>query len=374
MDLRMRLKELAKRGGAGVPVVSVYLNTRWADEQQRDRVRLFLKNALRDARRGEHGDRLEAELAWIEAEAEALVAQERFPDADGVALFASPGGLRELIPVRAPFEDAFIVADTPYLRPLASFLEEAPDALVVFVDRERARLIPLHPDGAADEVTLEGAVPGQHRRGGWALLAQSRYQRHIEAQRDRHFEAVAETLAHLAEGHGAERLVLAGEPGTLAAFRDHLPEPLARRIAGSVTGTRYEPASVLVGRAAELLVRHERDAEMAALEAVLTEAAKGGRAAAGLEPTLDATLRGAVHRLYLLAGLRRPGRTCLACGTLEIGASGPCRACGGDTKPTELIDAIVDRVIATGGTIETLDAHPGLERAEGIAARLRYPV
>src|SRR5262249_17898504 len=156
-----------------------------------------------------------------------LIDQRRFPDAEGVALFASDAAdVHEVLPLRAAFEDAFVVADTPYLRPLAAFLEEAPDALVVFVDRESARLIPLHADGAADELILEDAVEGHHRRGGWALLAQSRYQRHIQAQRDRHFEAVAGALAHLANDRGAERLVLAGEPGTLAVFRSHLPEPL----------------------------------------------------------------------------------------------------------------------------------------------------
>ncbi len=52
MDFNGRLVELSKIAGAPAPVVSVYLNTRWVDEHQRDRVRVFLKNELRKARQG----------------------------------------------------------------------------------------------------------------------------------------------------------------------------------------------------------------------------------------------------------------------------------------------------------------------------------
>jgi len=47
-DVQTRLAELAKLPPAARPVVSVYLNTRWADEDQRERVRIFLKNNLRE--------------------------------------------------------------------------------------------------------------------------------------------------------------------------------------------------------------------------------------------------------------------------------------------------------------------------------------
>ena len=50
MDLRARMAELAKIGKTEAPVVSVYLDTRWSDEHQRDRVRIFLKNGIAKAR------------------------------------------------------------------------------------------------------------------------------------------------------------------------------------------------------------------------------------------------------------------------------------------------------------------------------------
>ena len=110
------------------------------------------------------------------------------------------------------------------------------------------------------------------------------------------------------------------------------------------------------------------------MEAVLTEAAKGGRATAGLEATLEAAGRGAVHRLYVLAAFRQAGRECAACGALQPGDATACRRCRGATKEVELGEALVQRVLATGGTVDTVAVAGGLARAGGVAALLRYPL
>lgn len=376
MDVSARLTELAKlRGTRETPVVSVYLNTRWGDEHQRDRVRVFLKNEIRKARKASIAEGMEADLDWIQAEGDALIMQARFPEAHGVALFACRGlGLREVIPVRVPFESAFVVAELPYLSPLAALLEKTPSALVVFVDGESARLVPLTAEGVGEEVALESEVPGHHRRGGWAQLAQSRYQRHIQDHRGRHFEAVVEALIGLTEGNGVRRIVIAGEPRTISVFQKRLPNRIAERVAGSIAGARHESVAVLVGRAAEFLA-HLRGGEGAdAVAAVLTEAAKGGRAVAGLEETLEAVARGAVQHLYLLEGFSQPGRLCVECGGLQGGAEATCHLCGKPTRAAELGGAIVDRVIAAGGKVEAVEIHQALARVGGVAALLRYPL
>ncbi|MBI2467738.1 MAG: host attachment protein [Candidatus Rokubacteria bacterium] len=374
MDVRERLTELVRITSAASPVVSVYLNTRWRDEHQRERVRVFLKNELRRARLGAE-PALGEDLDWIGTEGESLIGQARFPEAHGVALFACRAlGLREVLPVRVPFEDAFVVAERPFLRPLAALAERVPVALVVFVDGESARLIPVEARGPGEEVALESEVPGHHRRGGWALLAQSRYQRHVQDHRGRHFEAVATALADLAEANGLDRIVLAGESRTVGAFRRHLPARLGERVVGSVPAARHEPGATIVARATAVLDRWRHERQHAAVDAVLTEAAKGGQAVAGLEETLEAVARGAVQRLYLSAGFGERGRVCGECGALQPGPTGPCRRCGEATAAVELGEAMVDRVLATGGAVETIEAHAGLPRVGGVAARLRYPL
>jgi hypothetical protein len=371
-DLRARVAALARQGAGSAPVVSAYLATRWGDEHQRDRVRIFLKNAVAQARRGDPRP-AEADLDWVLRTGQDLVDQARPAESPAVALFAGgAAGLREMLPLGAPVDNAFHVGPAPYLAPLAGVLGDLGGVLVVFVDTAHARLLPLGPDGPGEEVTLQGEVPGHHRRGGWAQLAQSRYQRHIQDHRGRHFEAVAEAVRQVAESQAVEHIVLAGEPRATAAFRDHLPPALGALVRGVVPGTPWEPAAAIVERARDLLGLVRRSALGATVDQVLTEAAKGGQAVAGVEPVLDAVSRGAVQRLFVWRDARIPGRQCESCGGLAPGDGAGCRLCGGATRPAELVEALVARVLATGGLADRVETHLGLQRLGGLAATLRY--
>lgn len=372
-DLAARLKALSAITSPDAPIVSVYLDVRRMDEHQRERARIFLKNALQKAR-DEHGARLADDLAWIEAQARAAVAGTHEPHAEGLALFACGAlGLREALAVRLPFDDAFSVGPRPVLTPLAALVEEVPPAIVVFVDGESARLIPVDARGAGEEVVLEHEVPGRHARGGWAQLALGHYQRHLEAHRGLHFDAIAETLASLTDPR-VTRLVLAGEPRMVAAFRRHLPPRLDAIVAGLVGGARHEPAGVLVDRASAALARGDRAQEAAAIGAVVVEAAEQGRAVAGVADTVTAAGRGAIQILYVARGFDRQGRACDACGTLQADDTPACRSCGAATAPVPLGEALVERVVASGGRVEVVDSLPQLTEVGGVVARLRYPL
>lgn len=373
MNLHARVTELAGIKQAPTPVVSVYLGTRWADEHQRGRVRVFLKNELARAR--EAGRASRADLDWIEREGESLVNQARFPDAHGVAMFACQAlRLQETLPVRAPFTDQFVVADAPFVVPLAEMLEQTLNALVVFVDTESARLIPVTAQGTGEEVTLTSEVPGRHSRGGWAQMAQSRYQRHIQEHRSRHFDAVADSLTKLVAEHGVERIAMAGEQKNVTTFRKSLPPRVAQLIIGTVSGARYEAASLIVARAIELLEHLEGQKQAAEVDAALTEAAKSKQAVAGLDETIEAVNRGAVHHLYVLRAFGEPGRICAGCAALDQGSTALCRRCGRETEAVNLGTALVDRVVASGGKVEAVTIHQGLARVGGVAAVLRYPL
>jgi hypothetical protein len=373
MTLAEQIVRLSKLNASAGPVVSVYLNTRWADERQRERTRLFLKGELHRAREASPGEGLADALDWIETEGEALISQASHADAHGVALFVCPAlGLREVIPVRAPLENAFVVAGRPFLRPLAAAVGETPPTLVVFIDTESARLIPVLDAGPGEEVRLESEVPGHHRRGGWAQLALGHYQRHIEERRGRHLEAVGEALGRLVEERGLERIVIAGSPDSAGAFRRALSSTVAARVAGVVSGRRHEPASELIARAGELISRVSAQEVDAAVEGLLTEAAKSGQAAASLEGVLEALQRGAVDRLYLLRDFRERGRACTACAALQPGDSATCRLCRHATTAIELGEAMVTRTIAAGGAVTMVDAHTALGAVGGVAARLRF--
>jgi len=165
VDLRTRLRELARFESAGSPVVSVYLNTEWVDEHQRERARIFVKNALAEARgrRWADGD----DLDWIERQGKTLVERAAFEGANGAVLFAcGSANLRELFPLRVAFDDTFVVDARPYVRPLAGILDDTPPSLVVFVDGASARLIALDATGVSDETVLQAEVPATRPEAG----------------------------------------------------------------------------------------------------------------------------------------------------------------------------------------------------------------
>ncbi len=372
MDVQARLTELAKLPPAGRPVVSVYLNTRWTDEEQRERVRIFLKNRLRAARAAAPDRPADADLDWIEAQGHRLVAGDQASEASGVALFAGGDGLREILPIRTAFDDAFVVDNTAYLRPLAGATEEIAPSLVVFVDGTHARLLVITPHGPGEEVALQADIQGRHSAGGWAALAQSRYQRRIEEHRGHHYEATAGAVGDLVKRHGVQRIVLAGEGRAVALFRDHLPADVARRVVGVLPAAGHESMATVARRAAERLAQVEAQDDATAVDRLLDTAAKGGRAVAGVESTLEAVNRNAVQQLYLMPEFERTGVVCDGCAALQPTSVGPCRFCASATHLTELGEAMVGRVLASGGSVGAVQRHPGLAEHEGVGAILRY--
>lgn len=373
--LEDRLAELASIHHDAATVISAYLVTSWTDEHQRERTRVFLKDEIRHARAADSDGVLGLDLDWIESQGALALAQESAGDMRGLALFACAAqGLREAVALRLPTREAFVVAETPYLRPLAEAAQDTPPAVVVFVDGESARLVRLGPAGIEEAIDLEHEVGRHHRRGGWAMLLQSRYQRSLQVERRRHVDAVADALAGLVEAHPIRAVVLAGEPRNTALLRAELPAAVARTVTGSIPAARHEASGVIVGRAEQMLRETETRERAAEVDEVLTAAAKHAQATAGVAATLIALGRAAVRRLYLLGSYSAPGSACTACGAIQLGAETVCRTCGAPARTVEVGEAMVQRTLGTRGAVTVVLAHAALERAGGVAALLRHPL
>ena len=96
MDMRSEIKKLARMEESPYPFLSLYLNTRWDDEQQRERIRLFAKNRLKriydqlkdreDWRRA-----FVADQQQIERFVEGLVRRVYNEEVNGIAIFSCSG-------------------------------------------------------------------------------------------------------------------------------------------------------------------------------------------------------------------------------------------------------------------------------------------
>jgi release factor family 10 len=372
MDIRRELIELSGTPASPTPVLSIFLDTRWLDEHQRDRARTIVESELRRAAVADPPP-LQEDLRWVEARMTAIIAQAELVGARGVALFAgSTVGLRRVLALRVAFANAVILGSRPSLRPLVEALPGVEETLVVSLDRDHARLISIGPEGMRDEVALAAEVPGHHKRGGWAQLTQSRYQRHIEVHRDRHVDAVAAAARGLVHDLAVTCIVLMGEAEIVAALRGALDAVAASRVVATLSSARYETSADLAAGALAAVEHSQAAATAARVETVLVDAAKGARATAGLASTLDAVSRGAVHQLYLLRAFRQVGRECEQCGRLKAESVPPCPVCGGLTIETELGEAAARRVLSAKGDVIDVPEHPGLARHGGLAASLRY--
>jgi hypothetical protein len=146
MEITEALHELAKFSADTLPVISVYLNTQWRDQHQRERAATFLTRHVRqaslltmdtDAAR----QSLEEDLARIAQWGEERLRGTAEVAMPGWTLFACHGAdLWVELPAPMPFEDEFTIADRPALRQLARLDEDYTNALVVLVDSRTARV------------------------------------------------------------------------------------------------------------------------------------------------------------------------------------------------------------------------------------------
>ena len=376
MDLNRTLRELARLPETSLPVLSIYLNTRWDNEHQRERVRLFLQEKLKHARFMVEEvpgalESLEADTARITQYVEALVKQQVDVAYDGIALFACHGtGLWRIFRSSVPFENQFVVARRPALRQLCVLSDEYESALVVLVDSKSARIFEVALGGLIRELDLEAPdFPGRHKQGGWA---QMRYQRHIKDHMDRHHKAVAEYLARLLEQRRNAHVLLNGQEEILANFTQHLPPWVRDRVIQHLSLDIRASDKAVLQQALEALREHEHVQENATVDRMIAMSMSGGLGALGINDTLDAVNRGAVHRLFLSRDFQEKGWQCTSCRALGHKVPVACPFCEGPVSTVDLEEAVVERVLAEDGSVETVNSHPRLRHYGGIGAILRF--
>jgi len=185
MEITRELRTLAKFTSETMPVLSVYLNTQWYDQYQRERVTTFLERHLRQAQalEPETPEALESltrDLDRLTQWGQQHIHNTGQSTTPGVVLFACAGAdLWVTFPSPLPFEDEFAIADRPILRQLARLDDDYTNALLVLIDSRTARVYEIVLDGFLAEVDFASAVPGRHKQGGWA---QARYQRRLHCR------------------------------------------------------------------------------------------------------------------------------------------------------------------------------------------------
>jgi len=380
MDMRNEIGKLAHLEENSLPFLSLYLNAKWDDEQQRERIRLFTKNQFKRAFEQFKGrevwtNALIKDQQQIEKYVEGLVRHVYNEEINGIAIFCRSGsGTFLTYPSIISFENECFISDLPVLRPLARLSSQYQNTLVVMVDTDSARLFEVSLEGLMAESSIESYVPGRHDQGGWA---QMRYQRHIKDHMDKHHKEVAEQLTELFDSGKWKRVVLIGQDRILSNFKVFLPERVKQQITDSFSIDFSEERSKVLRRVFERLLQKEKVEVNHQIQALKERTPQGGLVTLGLNPTLEALNAGQVHTLYLLTSFTLPGGKCRQCGSLVLshspgGTSIPCPICKGEAKVVDLGEEMMRSVLRQDGEVKWVEENKVLKEHDGVCASLRF--
>jgi peptide chain release factor subunit 1 len=369
MDVRNEIKKLARMEEGPYPFLSLYLNTKWDDEQQRERIRLFTKNQLRKGY-----DQIKERDDWrrdyiedqkvIERYVEGLVRRAYDEEVNGLAILSCSGKKTFFTyPSIIPFENAFFLSSLPALRPLVQLSSQYQNTLVE-----------VSLEGLMAESTIESYVPGRHDQGGWA---QMRYQRHIKDHMDKHHKEVAEQLTELFDSGKWKRVVLIGQERIIANFKAFLPERIKQQIADSFSMDFLEERSRVMDRLFERLLQKEKEEVSLQIQELKERTPQGGLATFGLNGTLEALNAGQVHTLYLLTSFSLYGRKCSQCGSLHLIHSlgdrlASCPLCKGETKVVDFSEELMRSALRQDGEVQWVEENTILKENDGVGASLRF--
>jgi peptide chain release factor subunit 1 len=380
MDMRSEIRKLARIEEGPYPFISLYLNTRWDDEQQRERIRLFTKNQMKNGYEQLKGKEewqniyLE-DQGWIERFVEGLIRRSYDEGVNGVAIFScSSTNTFFTYPSMISFENEFFLSDLPTLRPLVKLSSQYQSTLAVMVETDSARLLEISLEGLIAESSIESYVPGRHDQGGWA---QMRYQRHIKDHMDKHQKEVAAQLTELFDTGKWKRIVLIGQDRTIASFKTFLPERVKHQITDAFSMDFSEERSRVLKRIFERLFQKEKEEVSHQIQELKERNSRGGLATFGLEGTLETLNQGQIQTLYLLTSLSQPGGRCVQCGYLipihpTDFPSFPCPLCKGDMRKIDLGEEMIRSVMRQDGEVKWVEENTTLEENDGVGASLRF--
>jgi peptide chain release factor subunit 1 len=373
------LRDLAQTRAQEHSVLSLYLDldpARFATARARaSEIDSVLDGAHREVEGGERPHRERQDLRRSLERARELLEQQHSwtQGAHAVALFlCEPLELARLLRLPHPVSAAWVIADVPFIAPLAQS-GPAGRVCVALVDERFARILRGSAERLQEAISFGDPVHGRHKQGGWS---QARYQRSRHEGVEAHLRRVARTLHDLLKVSPYDRLLVACTGPLWPRVVDKLHADVRERLHPDRLSLDVGDASVedAVRAAAPVLAAEQRAREDAVL-AELREHASGdgdGRAAVGLGAVLDALVQRRVAALLYDSGLSATGVACPRCGWM--GTEGErCPIDGTALEPREdILEDAVHSAVRQSAEVLALRDRPELGPLGGIAATLRF--
>jgi peptide subunit release factor 1 (eRF1) len=298
------------------------------------------------------------------------------PAAHGVALFVSgPLDLFEVIPLMRVLRTRIDVDVHPLLYELLGVQETLESYLAVAVDRSHARFFVVRAAGAEELDAIRpvrwpgGKFHGDRRDSpGWG---ERDYHRRIEAEKHRHYAAVAQHLDRLVAVHSAAGIAILGAAETVKALQPFLT---SRRGAPLLGTARVNPTVTTPAQVHELTWKLQRESERhdeAALVNEVETRVNTGWAVNGKRETLRALGHGQVHTLLIPREEYGQGFRCSESGRLML-VPNECRGEGEATPVPNLIDEVIEEALQQRVRVVVIDDPVLLAGIDGLAGLLRF--
>ncbi len=288
----------------------------------------------------------------------------------GLAVYAcGPADLLEVVSLPHPIESQAIVNHSPYVEPLV-MQGEAERVCILLANRRTARVLIGSATGFDDLGRIDDDVKNQHSQGGWS---QARYERSVEEDKRDHLEHVAQELFRYFKRRPFDRLLVGTPPELTSEMEGHLhpylQEKLAGRLSIDVENSTIEEVREI---AAPVIDEDQRAREREVLDRFVQEIGRGGRASAGLQPTLEALNEFKVEVLLLEEGFRSSGVVEVQTGMLTADAGTvPVEDPQLEAQP-DIVESAIEKAMEQSADVRVIRRFADLGGHGGIGAILRY--
>jgi peptide chain release factor subunit 1 len=240
------------------PVISVYLDARVNENGKRNFLP-FVRKQLSERLKtypagGDERASLEEDFVRIMRYLEEGVRE----PSQGIALFAcsAENDYFQAGQFDVPFErNRLLVADRPYLYPLARLTDQYRHYAVVLADTNRAQIFVFSAGRAVDQDDIENVKTKHTKVGGWS---QARYQRHEENYHLHHAKEVVDALERTVREERLEQIILAGDEATvIPILKEQMPKALQEKIIDVISLGIDTPEHELLEESLTAFRRHD---------------------------------------------------------------------------------------------------------------------
>jgi peptide chain release factor subunit 1 len=365
------LDRLAAFPATTLPVLSLYLNTE-PDQHGKDEIDRFLRREL--PARGRTFEPHTPERESYDRDVERIgrwVSQELRPSSNGVAIFACAGesDFFEAVQLDVPVsEHRLYVYHQPQLYELARLTDAYPRYAAVVADSRLARIFVFALGATVDRAEVENPTDNRTQVGGWS---QSRYQRHVDHQRQQHAKELVDQLDRIVREEGFAHVVLAGDEVIVPLIRAALPQHLEEKVIDVVRLDITTPEHEVLSATLETMKAEDTREDADQVRRAVDGYRSGGLGVAGLAPTLRALIRGQVSELLLAADFEARHPEPVPRDSDLVPAELAAELSDG-IETVDLGAELVTRARNTGAPVSFIEDASLLEQVDGVAGLLRF--